>query len=287
MRILKIALLSLTLLSAVCGQTGTRTNGINTGSGLSVEYVANEGVLIKSGSKSILLDAIHRNYKPAYAFTPDEILQKIETARFPYNKIDLILVSHYHLDHFHAESIAKHLKNNPKSIIASSEQVVVAVEEELSKLAGRDGKPSAVKNRLRKIRYEWKTSTKFEEDGLKVKFLSLLHANSKLAAFKNIQNFGHIIEIGGKKLLHVGDADMFADNFTAFELEKESIDIAFVPYWFLLSEEGRDILRVQIRAKTIVAIHVPPSGQSTTIRNILGAMPSAIVFSQPGEMLNY
>jgi L-ascorbate metabolism protein UlaG (beta-lactamase superfamily) len=117
--------------------------------------------------------------------------------------------------------------------------------------------------------------------------MSFLHANSKLTAYKDIQNFGHLIEIGGKKILHIGDADMFAENFSSFNLRDENLDVVLVPYWFVLSKEGRDILRNQLKAKTIVAIHVPPQDQSETLRGLLDAMPSAVVFSQTGEMLNY
>ena len=44
-------------------------------------------------------------------------------------------------------------------------------------------------------------------------------------------NMGHIIRLGGKKLLHVGDADTSIENFEKFNLDEEQIDIAFLPDW--------------------------------------------------------
>ena len=285
---LKILVIALLLCTTVCAQSPRTGGTINPGKGLTVEYIANEGVMIKSGDSQILLDAIHRQYKPAYAFTPVDVLSKIEAARFPYNKVNLILVSHYHLDHFHAQSTASHLRNNPRAILASSPQVVEEVRKQTAKdEAGNPRLPKVTDKQLVAIDFEDQKAVSREFGGIKVKFLGLKHANSKLPAFRDIQNFGHLIEIDGKKLLHIGDADMFAENFAAFDLRNEKLDVAIVPYWFTLSREGRKIVRQMFNAKTVVAVHVPPTDQATAMREILGAMPSAVVFTDFGEMLSY
>src|SRR5215216_4933342 len=69
--------------------------------GLEITYIANEGVLISSGDKQVLIDGLHREYQRDYAFLPAAQREKIENAKAPFDKIDLILVSHTHLDHFH------------------------------------------------------------------------------------------------------------------------------------------------------------------------------------------
>src|SRR5215207_7881776 len=85
-----------------------------------ITYIANEGVLIRSGDKQVLIDGLHREYGPEYAFLPDAQRVQIETAKAPFNEIDLILVSHRHLDHFHPESVGLHLQHNPKGFLVSS-----------------------------------------------------------------------------------------------------------------------------------------------------------------------
>lgn len=67
---------------------------------IEITYIANEGVLISSGDKQVLLDGLHREYGPEYAFLPPAQREKIETAQAPFDEIDLILLSHLHLDHF-------------------------------------------------------------------------------------------------------------------------------------------------------------------------------------------
>ncbi|MDH3528286.1 MAG: MBL fold metallo-hydrolase [Acidobacteriota bacterium] len=288
MSMLRLSIILLLLVTTVCGQADRGDFGPGTvQDGLTIKYIANEGISIDSGSNHILLDAIHRRYKPEYAFTPEDILSKIESSRYPYNRFNLILVSHNHGDHFNAESIAMHLMNNSSATLVSSDQVIDEVLKARDELAGSTGRKASSPSQFIRIKHEWKKSAVYEGEGLKVRFLGLLHANSKLPAYRDIQNFGHLIEIDGKKLLHIGDADIFTENFGSFGLENEVIDVAFVPYWFLLSKDGRAILNKELKAKTVVAIHVPPTGQSKTIRDILDSFPSAVVFSEQGEMLNY
>ena len=121
---------------------------------VTITYIANEGVLISSGDKQVLIDGLHREYKPDYAFPPKNLLTALETAQPPYNEIDLVLVSHLHLDHFHPESVGLHLKNNPRAQLLSSEQIADGVKKEYGDYAG-------IEKQVRRITPEWKTKAHF------------------------------------------------------------------------------------------------------------------------------
>ena len=235
-----------------------------------VRYIANEGVLIRAGSKQILIDGLHREYKPAYAFPPPDLRNLLENARKPYDKINLLLVSHIHLDHFHAESIGLYLKNNPNALFVSSEQ---ATSETAKSFADYE----KVKAQIKPVAHEWKKSVEYNQNGIKVRFLGLRHAN---AQFIGIQNFGHLIEVGGKRLLHIGDADMTAENFAAFNLAKENIDVAFIPYWFLLSENGRRLVKEQFNPKQIIAVHISPNEAEKISAQLKKESPETIPFTK-------
>src|ERR687891_2998557 len=93
MRFVLSAVVVLALWTA-CGSTsstGTKTQQANNanhpvgnadqqkpGSGITVTYIANEGVLISSSQKQVLIDGLHREYKPAYAFPPPELRESLE-----------------------------------------------------------------------------------------------------------------------------------------------------------------------------------------------------------------
>ena len=248
----------------------SRPISVKAGTSVTVRYIANEGVLIASGDKQILIDGLHREYQPAYLFPPPEMQSVLENARAPYDKIDFILVSHIHLDHFHPQSIGLYLKSNPRTLFASSSQTVGEVAKNFTGY-------EKIRSRTRPINYEWKKSSEMDKDGIRIKFLGLRHVNEK---FKDVQNFGHLITIGGKKFLHIGDADMTAENFSAFRLPQEKIDVAFIPYWFLTTEEGRKFVREQFNPKQIIAVHIPPAGAQDIIDQLKKDLPEAIAFTK-------
>ena len=238
--------------------------------GTTVRYIANEGVLIASGGKQVLIDGLHREYKPSYLFPPPEMQAVLENARAPYDKINIVLVSHVHLDHFHPQSIGLYLKGNPKSIFASSGQTVDEVAKGFADY-------EKVRPQIRPVTHEGKKSSTIDQDGIKIRFLGLRHSGEQ---FKAIQNFGHLIELGGKKFLHIGDADMTAENFAAFNLAQEKIDVAFIPYWFLLSAEGRQFVKDQFNAKQVIAVHIPPAEGDEVIQQLKRDMPGAVAFTK-------
>lgn len=234
-----------------------------------ITYIANEGVLISSGGKQVLIDGLHREYGPEYAFLPDAQRVQIETARAPFNEIDLILVSHRHLDHFHPESVGLHLQHNPKAFLVSSQQVVDEVEKNFKNF-------QAIKARVTAATPPWKEKVAMKVAGIDFEILGVRHGTGRHAS---IQNLGHIIKLGGKKLLHVGDADTSVENFEKFNLDEEGIDIAFLPDWFLIGSEGQTLVREHIKPKQIIAVHVSPANGEKVAAQIRQAFPGAIAFT--------
>ena len=112
--------------------------------------------------------------------------------------------------------------------------------------------------------------------GIDFEILSLRHGTGRHAT---IQNLGHIIKLGGKKLLHIGDADTAVENFEKFNLNEEGIDIAFIPIWFLLGNEGQTIVREHIKPKQIIAVHISPSEAEKVTGQIRQVFPDAVAFT--------
>ena len=250
---------------------------VKNGSSITVRYIANEGVLIASANKQVLIDGLHREYLPEYLFPPPEMQSVLENARAPYNKIDLLLVSHIHGDHFHPQSIGQYLKNNPRAVFASSPQ---AVDEVAKKYVENE----KIKSQIRPVRYEWKSSSEINYDGVKVTFLGLRHGGER---WKEMQNLGHVIEIGGKKLLHIGDADMTVENFSSLGIAAKGIDVALIPYWFLMSKEGRGLVKQQFNPKHIIAVHIPPAEAESVIKQLKNDLPEAVAFTKILEERSY
>src|SRR5687768_5309934 len=164
-----VAMLLLSLLSCASSSLHGSQTPVSTGESsstqskqgkaFSITYIANEGVLISSGRKQVLIDGLHREYKPAYAFPPPDLLSSLELARPPYDEIDLVLVSHLHLDHFHPESVGLHLKNNHGAQLVSSAQIVDLVRKQYSDFP-------KIEDRVREVTPTWKTKSPFSAGGI-------------------------------------------------------------------------------------------------------------------------
>lgn len=244
---------------------------------LEITYIANEGVLISSGDKQVLIDGLHREYKPAYAFLPAAEREQIETAKAPFDKINLILVSHLHLDHFHPESIGLHLKHNPGATLVSSQQVVELLEKDFKDY-------QSVKVRVTTATPPLKERVAMKVAGIDFEMLGVGHGSG---TFHWVQNLGHLIKLGGKKILHVGDADPSADIFERFNLDEEGIDVAVLPVWFLLGKEGQRVIREHIKPKHIIAVHISPADAEKAAGQVKRVFPSAVAFTTMLEKRQY
>jgi len=259
-----------------CGQrevTRTALSEVSAPAGtyaLKLTYVGNEGVLISDGEKAVLIDGLHRKYGDAYLNPPPEVLSAMEGAKAPFDKVRIVLVSHVHGDHFSAESVGAHLTNNPKAVLVSDAQ-------KMSDIARLYGGHEAIRNQTFEATPEWKQRVVFERDGIKVTLLGMKHGTDR---FWWIKNLGHIIEIGGKKLFHFGDADTAVENFASLNLPAEKIDIAFVPYWFLLNENGRKLVTENIAAKTNIAVHISPANAEADAANVKKLFPGVDAFTK-------
>lgn len=235
---------------------------------LEVQYIANEGVLISSGGKRVLIDGLHRKYLDDYAFLPDGDRKKIEAALPPFDGIDLILVSHMHGDHFHPESVGQYLRNVPKAVFASSRQVV---DELASKFAQYD----LIRDRVTPVKYQLNHRESIKLVDIEIEVLGVGHGSGRHAS---IQNLAHVISIGGKKVLHIGDAVISPEIFDVFDLDKQNIDIALLPAWFLTNRAGQNLVNEHIKPKHIIAVHVGTNETEEVIRQMKQYFPDAQMF---------
>jgi L-ascorbate metabolism protein UlaG (beta-lactamase superfamily) len=75
-------------------------------------YVANEGFLVKASNRKILVDALFGRFESDWCDVPSgPVIEKMEKGIEPFDQIDLILISHAHVDHFNAEIVSKHLES--------------------------------------------------------------------------------------------------------------------------------------------------------------------------------
>jgi L-ascorbate metabolism protein UlaG (beta-lactamase superfamily) len=237
-----------------------------------VTYIAGSGVLLSSGGTQVLIDGLFREYQ-TYPYLPQPHQDLIETAKAPFDRIDLILVSHRHGDHFHPESVARHLQSNSQAFLLSSQQVV----DEVRTQPGF----AAIASRVTTTAPSVPQRIAMSVAGVQVDVLGLGHGTGRN---RDIQNLGHVITVGGMKFLHVGDADPTAAIFEPLKLDEQGVDVAIIPMWFL--EDGAAVVREHIRPKHIIAVHMARAETGLSAR-AAEAFPGAVAFTRLLEKRYY
>lgn len=212
---------------------------------LKVTCICNAGVMIEYNDKKILIDSFCKSILPIYKNPPDDLKEKMIKGIKPFDNVDMLLFTHNHTDHFHRESAAEFLKNNKDSIILSTDDVIGKITEIV---------PSSDRSRLIKLDPVLHRKEDIIVKGINIKTFSLLHDGKEYA---NVKNLAYLIDIGGKKVLHTGDAKAMDENYKNLNFSQEGIDLLIAPFPYVSLSRGRSIIENYIKPKKIVANHLP------------------------------
>lgn len=210
-----------------------------------VRYVANAGVDVVVEGRRFLIDAVFRDGIPPYATPASDERAALESARGAYADVDAVLVTHWHEDHFDPAAVAAHLTNNARAVLISSPEVVARVREQA---------PGLPASRLRGLAPEPGGVAHTDVGGVTVHVLRVRHNPARRLPEQHV---GFLVGTR-TPVLHVGDADPAADNFSALSTLPR-VDHAVLPFWYVLDEASRAMVATVIRPRQIVAVHVPPA----------------------------
>lgn len=210
-----------------------------------VTYVANAGVLLEIESKKIMIDGLCNTDIPIYKNTPEAIRSQIVNGVSPFDNIDLMLFTHHHADHFDPESTREFLKNNTNASVISTSEVIGALGEI---------EPDARSSRLIGINIMPGDTRTTQLDGITVTAIATRHDGRE---YDDVHNFAFLIEICGRKVLHVGDAKPVKENFMDAGLADQKIDLLIAPFPYIGLSTARSIIESYIKPAKIMAIHMP------------------------------
>lgn len=219
---------------------------------IEIQYLANQGVLIKSADAQILIDAVFEKEFEYLDVLPEAELSKIKDAKSPYDAIDLILATHVHGDHFNANMVGGHLMQNKKTLFLGPNETVVNLEENFEEF-------QSISSRIKSETPDLYESKTIALKGVEIKVLRLEHLGT--SPWKEAENVAYLITIEGKKIIHFGDAKLDEKNLEKFNLAGEDIDVAILPFWQLGPVEQKRNIDNYINPKQILAAHIPPSSQ--------------------------
>lgn len=220
---------------------------------LEVTYLANAGYMVAHEEKAVLVDALFAIHAAPgmpprlHDHLDPERLAVVLAALPPFDRVERVLVTHAHDDHFTAEATARFLESNPDATLICPRAVAEAVRRE-------PGAPAEPDGRIEPLDPEQGASGEARSDGIPVLALGLPHAGrSDGGAGHN----AYLMRLGPYRVLHLGDAAVAPDAFAALDpLLRDGIDVVLAPYWFLTEPEGLELLRERLRPGHVVVTHV-------------------------------
>jgi L-ascorbate metabolism protein UlaG (beta-lactamase superfamily) len=241
--------------------------------GVDVTFLANSGFFLESGRYSVLIDAFLREPSDIFAGLPEQVYKQLVNAQPPFDDLTIVLVSHDHPDHVQMRGLEKYLGKNAMSVLWASPEVVQSLQAH-----ARDF--GTIQRRIRPIPTAKNAIQEIVHEEMSIGFMQLEHRGKP---GEEILNLGHLIEMGGVKILHVGDAMPTVENFAPYGFAKMGIDVAIVPYWFFNQAKGVRVLQEEIKPKTVVVCHVPPSEQEKFQELLKAQFPDVILFTEALE----
>lgn len=231
-------------------------------------YLANEGVLIETGQSKVLIDPFFKEDFGLYQILPIENIDRLLKDHRELAGADAILVSHNHRDHFDAGLVTEYLKQNRHTKLFSSSQVT-------SGIINHFGLPlNRVVNFLPAMNKE---IVSYNQGSIKLKALWIRHG---VESNLGVVNLCFIVEVSQKKIFHMGDSEIDADNFKDIDLSNEGIDMLLAPFWYLASEEGASIIKQKVKPKQVAAFHLTKDFAKYK-PDILRNFPEAIFMDEP------
>jgi L-ascorbate metabolism protein UlaG (beta-lactamase superfamily) len=216
----------------------------------------------------------------------------LENAESPFDGVRLILVTHAHPDHFSPQSVIRRLRNDSAAVVVGPPQMIAALEA-----AGAT--TQEIDERIIGVDLNLFDSTELDVAGLGLRAVRLRHSPYEIEdpktgemvdRHRNVENLVYLIEIGGKIILHVGDAVLSqnAELFNDGAFESVDVDILFLEY-FDWSEETRTVLDRWMNADYTVFMHLPTEADEIeSISQRLGlTFPNPVVFDTPLQIREF
>lgn len=217
-------------------------------------YIANEGVLVSHEETKILFDPLASDSYGQYELIPAAMKADLMAGAAPFDGVDAVLVSHYHGDHFAPADILALLRARPSVHLYAPVQAISGMRD----LAVPDD--AALFERVVGVDLEYgDTPMTITADGLLIEAVRIPHSGWPTRR-TDVENIAFRVTLDdAATVLHLGDADTRDVHFARDEdfWEERQTHMAFPPYWYFLSGNGRAVLEDRLNPGHAVGIHVP------------------------------
>ena len=207
-------------------------------------HIANAGFFIENQGEGILIDTVIDQGLKGYVKPTKPLLAKIEKGQAPFDNIKLVLITHFHADHFDPASTLRHLRANLETQYVMPPQAYEAIKELgiTNEEANRVHIPLPGMNGI---------SQTIAITNIKTDIYRISHG-----ANRPIENLGYKVTLAnGTTLFHPGDMSTTSEQLNSVGLNAISVDYLLLPFWVSLNEKTKPMINASWNAKHIVPMH--------------------------------
>ncbi len=227
---------------------------------IKITYLRNAGVLIEDAERSVLIDALPTNLN-GWIEMPASSLPSLTSGQGRYGAVSALLVTHDHGDHFSGSATQTFLAGNQKAKVVGPPTVTAGFS------------PS----RVVPVSPERGMSTSVGIDGIRIDVLNVRHFDQFGNDFSATVNYGYVVHLGGRTVVHLGDVQYASGNLSGFGLDMDSVDVVIVPTFnTLLSAGSATVVAETVAPATTIALHFQAAQvaqESALAADLFGAVP--------------
>lgn len=283
-----LALTATAVIALACGpaaepsvdQSAPASNAAPPSGVATAQYLANAAILVTNGGSKVVFDPLFRNDFGSYERVPESMERALFAGEPPFDGLDAVFISHYHEDHFSALDVLRLLEARPDLRLYAPAQAVAGMREIAS------ARLDAVMARVNAIALHYRDAPMSLQHGtLLVEAVRIPHSGWPTRQ-QQVENIAFRVTLDAETtVVHLGDADASDAHFApdvAYWRQRRT-DAAFPPYWFFLSDGGRQVLERRIAPTRSIGMHVPADVPGRPEEREPGLRGHEL-FTEPGEV---
>ncbi len=250
---------------------------------LRVSYIANCGFLYESQSAKVVIDPFGTGFGDYFFLPSPELQTNMEKGNAPFDKIDLVLITHQHGDHFNPLLAERFLLQNKQAKMMCPPQVLKLMHDScayMEQISSQIVTPQLSMHEAETISIAGVTVTAVRMQHGTDRNLEGI-AQEEYTDYEKTENYGYLIDFNQKLLFHQGDGCLKI-NQSAIEQLNRNVDIAHLSFfdWDPISYQ---LLKEKLHAKNIIFMHGTKPGNELGTEELRSIAPKVIFFKQELE----
>lgn len=240
---------------------------------LRVTLLANAGLLLEYEGTTLLLDGIFHSRDVPFSSLPQDVWQKLLRGDAPFGKIDYLLFTHHHPDHFSAAMTVEYLEGHPiKGVFLPDAE---ELENSTLMLGLREhGTPCAL------LSDQTNHAVYKVAPNITVRAFRTLHLDK---AFETVRHYCYLITFGDKRVLFTADVNYLGEDLS--QTHGAPLHAAFINPLFFSALSHHRFFKGELNPKHLCVYHVPfaeddPFDMNVMLRRDLAQRDDVIVLRE-------